>query len=575
MSSISDLVNNAPEFQPEGGDRRTWIPAWIRDLPDVTQRAWDALLRANDPPRLFSQGGLCVRLERVDRAAPLLRELTPDRTRHVLGRAAVFYMPKDSDPKNPPALDTLVAEEDRKIVLPPTHVVKDILATPEPPLPVISRIVQIPVFAPDGSLQTESGYCAASQTYISLPRGFVIPHVPDTPTADDVAAAKRLLMDDLLSDFPFVDAADRAHALAALLLPFVRDLIEGPTPGHMIEAPQAGSGKGLLAEVIVGVTVGGQVGIITQAKDDDEWRKRITAVLREGPPAVMFDNITHALDSGSLAGALTARVWKDRLLGLNVTVSLPVRCLWIATANNPMFSNEMVRRFVRIRLDPRMDRPWLRDGFRHPQLKLWADAQRPQLVHAALTLAQAWIAAGRPLYRGKVVGSCEEWTAVIGGILESVGVEGFLGNLDEFYESSDIEGAVWRGFVTQWWEAFASKIVGVGDLFSIAQKTDGLDLGNGNDRAQQTRFGTRLRRQRDRVIGDYRVAKVETPQRGARYQLLPMRPESAPPTSAPVEPEQRSLDISVCAACGKTLSAAEDAAGYGHCFGCGVPEELP
>jgi len=41
--------------------------------------------------------------------------------------------------------------------------------------------------------------------------------------------------------------SDRAHAMAAILLPFMERMIEGLSPIHLIEAPTQGSGKGLLA----------------------------------------------------------------------------------------------------------------------------------------------------------------------------------------------------------------------------------------------------------------------------------------------------------------------------------------
>ena len=46
-----------------------------------------------------------------------------------------------------------------------------------------------------------------------------------------------------------MDNADLANAVAAFILRFVRLLIEGPTPLHLIESPTPGSGKGLLADV--------------------------------------------------------------------------------------------------------------------------------------------------------------------------------------------------------------------------------------------------------------------------------------------------------------------------------------
>jgi len=45
---------------------------------------------------------------------------------------------------------------------------------------------------------------------------------------------------------------------------------------------------------------------------------------------------------------------------------------WVATGNNPASSGEVARRTVRIRLDARQDRPYLRGGSRHADLGAWA-----------------------------------------------------------------------------------------------------------------------------------------------------------------------------------------------------------
>jgi hypothetical protein len=63
-------------------------------------------------------------------------------------------------------------------------------------------------------------------------------------------------VDELLVDFPFVRDSDRAHAVAAILLPFLQRIIGGLAPIHLIEAPTQGSGKGLLASLISIVTTG-------------------------------------------------------------------------------------------------------------------------------------------------------------------------------------------------------------------------------------------------------------------------------------------------------------------------------
>ena len=114
-----------------------------------------------------------------------------------------------------------------------------------------------------------------------------------------------------------------------------------------------------------------------------------------------------------------------------------------------------------------VERPWQRSGFRHPDLMVWVRANRARLVAACLTLGRAWIAAGRP--RGtRTIGSYESWAQIMGGVLEVAGIEGFLGNIDEMMEASDSEGAVWRSFVSAWWDRFGTAEVGTGDLFDLA-----------------------------------------------------------------------------------------------------------
>jgi hypothetical protein len=107
---------------------------------------------------------------------------------------------------------------------------------------------------------------------------------------------------------------------------------------------------------------------------------KITAKLRQLPVLLLIDNLRQELDSAALAAALTAPAWEDRLLGASDMIRLPVRCAWVATANNPTVSHEIARRLVRIRLDARTDQPWRRDGFRHPDLMVWVRSNRARLV---------------------------------------------------------------------------------------------------------------------------------------------------------------------------------------------------
>ena len=478
-----------------GGKNKGWSAVRInvtnQDLPRITKLAWDALSAANDPPQVFRHGSLAARIETDDHGYPIIREMTEHRMRHRLARVASWYAIKGKGKNR--------AETPTK---PPIDVVRDVLATPDFPLPVLSHIVEAPIFASDGTLQTEPGYHPRTQNYYAPAAGFVIPCVPEQPSASEVKRARELITEDLLGDFPFTSEAEKAHAVGLFLLSFARNLIDGPTPLHLIEKPTAGTGASLLIDVLSRVATGHTAPVMTEARDEDEWRKRITAKLRGGPSIILIDNVSRRLDSAALSAAITSLVWTDRILGYSEDARIPVRCAWVATGNNPIVSSEIARRIIRIRLDAKLDRPWRRDAesFRHPDLRSWVTDHWAELVWSALTLVQGWLVAGKPVAKElPTLGGFEHWAQVIGSILEVSEIAGFLKNLSDFYEASDAEGKIWRMFVAAWWERFQEKIVGVSELFEVATGLDEpFDLGDKGDRSQKIRFGKLLAKARDR-----------------------------------------------------------------------------
>lgn len=495
------------------------------NLDRATARAWGLVLSANRSPWLFRLGGEPSWVVPDDDGRPVAVTVREERLRHMLAKLADWRR--------------LNAKGDLVPAPPPTGLVKSLIATPDPALPVLAGIVTAPVFGRAGTLLTEPGYHPDARLLYRPPPGFVLPPVPDRPTAAEIAAARSLLLGELLGDFPFTGEAERAHALALLLLGFVRPMIDGPTPLHMIEKPTPGTGATLMVDAIATILTGSGAAVMTEGRDEDEWRKRLTAKLRQLPTLLLIDNLRQELDSAALAAALTAPLWEDRVLGASDMVRLPVRCAWVATGNNPAVSHEIARRLVRIRLDARTDQPWRRDGFRHPDLMGWVRTNRARLVSACLTLCRAWVAAGRPRGR-RSIGSYEAWAQTIGGVLEVAGLEGFLGNLDETMTASDGEGATWRSLVSAWWDRFGSAEVGITDLYGVAiQVEPPLPLGPGNDRSQRIRLGKALSKLRDRVfrIGQrsLHVEAAGTYQGAGRWRLKPSQDggtDEHPPLSA-------------------------------------------
>jgi hypothetical protein len=472
------------------------------ELPSVSQQAAEAIDRSNVPPILFRFGGVPVRIE-TEGDVTTMRTVTPDILRHHLARWASWTRYSSRVRGHVPAV-------------PPEVVVRDLLASPDLPLPRIRRIVHAPTFDRTGMLCQTPGYYGPAAGIYYASTGLHTLSV-DQMTVDQ---ARALIVDELLGDFPFTGDAERAHAVALLLLPFARDLIDGPTPLHLIEKPAPGTGATLLVTALLWPALGRDVALLTEGGNEEEWRKRLFAKLSTSPIVTVIDNLRNRLDSAALASILTARTVEDRLLGTTTMLTAPVTCAWVATGNNPALSNEIARRTVRIRLDAQVNRPWLREGFRHPDLRRWMQLHWAELASAAVILIGDWIQAGSP-WGDKRMGQFEAWSQTMGGILANAGIAGFLDNLSEFYDSSDDDTATWTAIVAAWAAEYGTKAVGVGDLFKLVTPDLGLDLGDKNERSQRTRLGKSVSSMRDRCFAGYRIVTAPPVNNTARWKLTP------------------------------------------------------
>ena len=482
-------------------------------LRHVTRRAFAALLAANEPPRLFARGGSLARIAFDEESRPKIETLGVASLRADLSECANFIST---------SIDGNVIA-----VAPPAPVIDGILSARSlSGMPPLLGIVTAPVFSSTGTVETTPGYLASSALFY---HAFDCAELPNSdPTPENIKEAKRLLIEEVFGDFPFDGSPSSAHALALTIQPFARPLISGPTPFYLVDAPTPGSGKGKIVEAATGIFIPrGAVPTPGDVKDDDEWRKRITTGLLSGKSHIWFDNINKRVDSGSLAAALTAGEWQDRLLGGNTETIIPVRCTWTGTGNNTQLSDELIRRTVYIRIVSELENPQERTGFRHPDLPGWIATNRPRLIAAVLTLVKAWIAAGMPAYSGKPLGSYENWCRVLGGILETVGIPGFLGNRNELSQKTNPDRDKWAGFLESWHAKFKDASVGVADLYENPDGSNGvaIDAGlvDGNrdkSRSEKVSLGKAIIERRDRVFGQFRIVSSGTLHRIAQYKCV-------------------------------------------------------
>lgn len=313
------------------------------------------------------------------------------------------------------------------------------------PYPHLIGVKTTPYFSADGNLIDQEGYDPDTQMVLQL-NGLKIPRVSAVPDDDEVHEAKRLLIEEAFSDFPFDGVKDRddcivrgldtdgaplpslAHAITLTLQPFAREMINGVTPVFTLTKPAAGTGGGRLIEVSSLIATGDEAPAQPMPTNEDELSKTITACVNYASEYCFFDNTNLAADSGAFASAITAPKYRARLLGSSRMVEAVIRHTWVMVANNIKGTTEILRRLVMIELDAKTANPENRSGWHHTDLKDWVRKSRGKLVWACLTLIQNFVAKGMKPWDGELKGSFEEWSRIMGGILRDAGIRGFLGN---------------------------------------------------------------------------------------------------------------------------------------------------
>jgi hypothetical protein len=274
----------------------------------------------------------------------------------------------------------------------------------------LTAVVNSPVLRRDGTVLDRPGYDAL--TGLIYETNCPPVPVPRKPTAATVRGAFDLLA-EVVADFPFAQAAHKSAWVAGLLTPLARFAFSGPAPLFLVDSNVRGSGKNLLCDVTALTLTGREMPRMANSENDEECRKRITALAVGGDLSVLIDNIAGHLGCPALDSALTSTTWKDRILGRTEIAEMPLQAVWYATGNNVAILADTSRRVAHIRLESKLENPEERKDLRHPQLKEWVLQERPRLLAAALTILRGYCAAGRPDQRLTPWGSYEGWSALV------------------------------------------------------------------------------------------------------------------------------------------------------------------
>lgn len=432
---MTNLV--ALTFETDDTDRPT-VVLNDRDLHELEIEITKHINEQNDrfgDPLVYIRGGRLVEVDPGrDGEAPSLRDMTASafRSRVVAMIETIKETPTKSGnivrTATKPTLDDLSGLYDRPHAL---------------GLPRLKQVTMCPIFDADGQYHSTPGYIRQTSTFYAPESGLHLPSTPDKPTAADVEAALQLLREELLGDFLFTNPEGDVPAVLGLMLtPMVTELINGPRPLYVFDAPSAGSGKTKLTKMVTGHVIGDAT-LPTAPITSEEWAKALVSQARKGRAVMIFDNVNDVVDSGTFAAAVTAYpAWEARILGTSDNIELASPAAWVITGNGMSMSAEMSRRSMIIRIEPH---PRDYTAWRHRDLDRWATQHRGDIQAALATLVRSWIAAGMPDGEA-VLPSFEAWCRVIDGILRNAGVTGLMQGREEQLDEVDEESSQWAQF---------------------------------------------------------------------------------------------------------------------------------
>ena len=288
-------------------------------------------------------------------------------------------------------------------------------------LPVIKRLFPVPIpYLIDGKLSfPKRGYDSTHFSFMPFNTPEIDPNMP-------LDKAKEIL-NHIYEEFAFTSEQDRVNAIAHLLTPFCRGLFTSETsrpPLFIYMANRERSGKDYAAGVVSIVYEGEAIedtAVSKENSNDEEFRKKIFAVLSSGRSIFHSANNKGFINSAELEGLITREYHRDRKLGANVEYTFPNVLTISMSANTGLsYTPDIQYRSVFINLFLAIEDPNERT-FKNPTLHQWIKEHRSEILSVLYALVKNWHEKGMPAC-SKPFASFPEWMRVVGGILEAAGI---------------------------------------------------------------------------------------------------------------------------------------------------------
>lgn len=386
----------------------------------------------------------------------------------------------------------------------PKDLAANILGTGEwPAFRPLTAIASAPFIRPDLTICTTAGYDSSTGVFFRPSQTF--PAIPASPTRAEAEAALATLLEPF-SEFPYAAPAHSATFLSNVLTAAVRVTL--PTsPVFVYSAPNAGSGKTLLAKMPNLITTGIDPAMRPHTDESEELRKVLFGALRAGDPTLLFDNAQNGMKFRSpvLCGFATAINYADRPLGSSDSRTLPNRAIVTVTGNNITPCGDLARRSLVVRLDVNAESTKGR-RFKIENLLEHVLRERPKLLAAALTIIRAHTTAGSPA-TATPLASFENWSRLCRDPLTWLGMADAVDSQesetdDEVDATRDAFKALALAFGTR---EFTSREITETMGPTATELRDALTTAGCSDSDDVTKVGYWLRANRDKVAAGLKL----------------------------------------------------------------------
>lgn len=252
--------------------------------------------------------------------------------------------------------------------------------------PIITGVISTPTLRYDGSIFNQPGYDPTTRLLMVNPPE--LPAMPRNPTRNDALKALELI-EELISEFGFIDEVAKSVALSAILTPIVRGAFQ-VTPMHVAKASTPGSGKSYLFDVVAAIAIGQRMPAMAAGRNEEETEKRLGAALLVGQTLISIDNVNGELGGEALCQYIERPIVSVRVLGKseNRLVEATGTSMF-ATGNNITLTGDVTRRALTCTVDLNMEKPEEKIYLNDPVRMVLKD--RGKYIAACLTICRAFM----------------------------------------------------------------------------------------------------------------------------------------------------------------------------------------